>query len=46
MARSQRLSNRRLRDATGWAPMYPSARDGWPTVVADIDEAEEAVRHG
>jgi nucleoside-diphosphate-sugar epimerase len=26
---SQRCSNRRFRDATGWAPAYPSAREGW-----------------
>ena len=28
VARSQRLTNRRLRDATGWAPRYASAREG------------------
>ncbi|HEX6310233.1 MAG TPA: NAD(P)-dependent oxidoreductase [Acidimicrobiia bacterium] len=26
---SQRCSNRRFRAATGWAPTYPSAREGW-----------------
>lgn len=26
---SQRVSNRRFRDATGWAPAYPSLREGW-----------------
>jgi nucleoside-diphosphate-sugar epimerase len=26
---SQRCSNRKLRDATGWNPRYGSARDGW-----------------
>lgn len=26
---SQRCSNRRFRDATGWAPQFPSAREGW-----------------
>jgi nucleoside-diphosphate-sugar epimerase len=26
---SQRCSNRRFRDAAGWAPAYPSARQGW-----------------
>jgi 2-alkyl-3-oxoalkanoate reductase len=30
LARSQRMSNRRLREATGWVPKYPSVRDGWP----------------
>lgn len=29
LVRSQRVSNRRFRDATGWAPRYPSARDGY-----------------
>jgi nucleoside-diphosphate-sugar epimerase len=31
---SQRVSNRRFRDATGWAPACPSAREGWATVAA------------
>lgn len=31
---SQRVSNRRFREATGWAPAYPSVREGWPEVVA------------
>lgn len=31
---SQRVSNRRFRDATGWAPAYPSAREGWVAVAA------------
>lgn len=29
LARSQRVSNRRLRDATGWAPRVPNAREGF-----------------
>jgi nucleoside-diphosphate-sugar epimerase len=32
--RSWRISNRKLRDATGWAPRYPSVREGWPAVAA------------
>jgi nucleoside-diphosphate-sugar epimerase len=28
LARSQRISNRRFRDATGWAPTVPNAREG------------------
>ena len=31
--RSQRVSNRKLRDATGWAPRFPSVREGWPAVA-------------
>jgi nucleoside-diphosphate-sugar epimerase len=29
IARSLRLSNRKLRTASGWAPRHPSAREGW-----------------
>jgi nucleoside-diphosphate-sugar epimerase len=31
---SQRVSNRRMRDTTGWAPTYPSAREGWVAIAA------------
>jgi nucleoside-diphosphate-sugar epimerase len=34
LLRSQRVTNRRFRDATGWAPRFPSLREGWPTVTA------------
>jgi hypothetical protein len=34
LMRSQRMSNRRFKDATDWAPAYPSAREGWPAVVS------------
>ena len=33
LARSQRISNRKLRDTSGWAPAIRSAKDGWPLVV-------------
>jgi hypothetical protein len=33
LTRSQRVSNRRFKEATGWAPRYPSAREGLPAVV-------------
>jgi nucleoside-diphosphate-sugar epimerase len=29
LARSQRVSNRKFKDETGWSPMVPSARDGF-----------------
>lgn len=29
MSRSQRMSNRKLRTASGWTPKFPSAREGW-----------------
>jgi nucleoside-diphosphate-sugar epimerase len=38
--RSWRVSNKKLRDATGWSPRYPSVREGWPAVA----EAREASR--
>jgi nucleoside-diphosphate-sugar epimerase len=34
LARSQRISNRRFKEATGWAPQYPSAREGWKAIAA------------
>ncbi len=33
MLRSQRVSNARFKAATGWAPRFPSAREGWRHVV-------------
>ncbi|HJR25544.1 MAG TPA: NAD(P)-dependent oxidoreductase, partial [Acidimicrobiales bacterium] len=36
VTRSIRVSNAKLRGATGWAPRYPSAREGWPATVADL----------
>lgn len=42
LARSLRISNRRFRDASGWAPRYPSAREGWPAVVREVDETAPA----
>jgi len=31
--RSWRISNKKLRDATGWSPKFPSVREGWPAVA-------------
>jgi len=36
---SQRCSNRRFRDATGWVPAFPSAREGWAAAGATRDRA-------
>jgi nucleoside-diphosphate-sugar epimerase len=36
IGRSLRLSNRKLREATGWAPQYRSVREGWRAVVAAL----------
>ena len=33
VVRSQRVSNKALRQATGWHPRYPSVREGIPAVV-------------
>jgi len=33
---SQRVSNARFKQATGWAPRYPSARDGWRQIAANL----------
>jgi nucleoside-diphosphate-sugar epimerase len=40
-ARSQRISNDRFEKATGWAPRYPSVREGWTAAAAA--RAEERV---
>jgi nucleoside-diphosphate-sugar epimerase len=34
VARSQRVSNGRFEQATGWTPRYPSAREGWAAIAA------------
>src|SRR5438270_5684195 len=36
IARSQRVSNERFKDATGWTPRYPTANEGWPAVVDEM----------
>jgi nucleoside-diphosphate-sugar epimerase len=33
--RSQRVSDKKLRDAAGWSPRYPSVREGWPAVARE-----------
>jgi nucleoside-diphosphate-sugar epimerase len=38
LARSQRISNRKLRVESGWVPSYPSAREGWQAVVEELGE--------
>jgi hypothetical protein len=34
LARSQRVSTRRLREASGWAPRMRAGTDGWGRVAA------------
>lgn len=40
VARSLRMSNRSLREATGWAPRYPGPAAGWQAVGAQLLETE------
>ena len=37
LTRSLRVSNARLRATTGWAPRYPSARQGWIATAAALE---------
>lgn len=34
ITRSQRVSNRRFREAAGWRPTYPTAKAGWEAVAS------------
>jgi nucleoside-diphosphate-sugar epimerase len=36
LGRSQRISNRKFRNASGWQPKFPSVREGWPAVAKQI----------
>ena len=36
MSRSVRISNRKLRAASGWAPRWPSLREGWPAMLQSM----------
>jgi nucleoside-diphosphate-sugar epimerase len=40
LSRSQRLSNRRFREATGWQPRYPSAREALRAIVDDLPSTD------
>jgi hypothetical protein len=33
-----RVSNARFRRATGWAPRYANARDGWIATATALDQ--------
>lgn len=37
-ARSQRISNRRLREVSPWTPRSASMRHGWPAVLAALEQ--------
>ncbi len=36
MARSLRLSNRKLKQETNWTPQFRSVREGWPVMLAQM----------
>jgi nucleoside-diphosphate-sugar epimerase len=36
LQRSQRVSNAKFKEATGWKPQVPSQREGWPLVARDF----------
>lgn len=38
MARSLRLSNAKLRNATGWSPRFANVRQGWPVMLEEMRE--------
>jgi nucleoside-diphosphate-sugar epimerase len=42
MSRSERVSNRKFRDASGWAPKYPTAADAWGDVLHALSMARAA----
>jgi nucleoside-diphosphate-sugar epimerase len=37
--RSQRVSNRRFKEATGWAPAHPRAAEGWAAMATELKDA-------
>lgn len=39
LSRSERMSNRKIKSASGWAPRYRSVREGWPSVAAAVPAA-------
>ncbi|HEX6536972.1 MAG TPA: NAD(P)-dependent oxidoreductase [Gemmatimonadaceae bacterium] len=42
MSRSERISNRKLREASGWTPKYPSVREAWPEICGSASPVGEA----
>jgi len=45
LARSLRISNRKLRGESNWRPKYPSVRQGWPAVVEASPAPQQARLH-
>ena len=46
LSRSLRISNRKLREASGWAPAWPSIREGLPAAVSAMPTPADAIREG
>jgi nucleoside-diphosphate-sugar epimerase len=48
VARSLRLSNRKLREASSWRPQFASMREGWPAMLAELGERprRQSLAHG
>ncbi len=42
LARSLRISNWKLREASGWAPRHPSVREGWAATIGALSEQPAA----
>lgn len=42
LARSQRVSAAAFREATGWAPQFPSAREAWAMIATYMTEVRSA----
>ena len=38
LARSNRISNAKFKQATGWAPQVPSQREGWPLILEEMGQ--------
>lgn len=46
LARSLRISNRKLRASSQWRPKYRSVREGWAAVIAELAAAEASASSG
>ncbi len=44
LTRSLRVSNARFRGASGWAPAYPSAREGWIATAQALEKRQAQLR--
>ena len=44
LSRSQRLSNKKLRDVTDWRPAAASVREAWPRIVEEISATGDGRR--